>query len=255
MYSTGKTTILAVILISLLSTSVAAEKMAEATAQSNDQKQHSFKGEQTSAVPRYVPPMRGAPSGARLESGGARGFALGQVGITALAPDHVGLTIQNQPTLYWYLSEIVPTRLELTLIADSAIYPLAEVGLEPPKRAGLQRLRLSELGVSLKPDVEYQWTVSLIHNSSQRSNDILTGGGIRHIQPSSKLQLITSSVSERRLPFIYAEEGLWYDAIASVSDLIESNPGDATLRRQRAALLQQIGLQALADADRGLKEN
>jgi Flp pilus assembly protein TadD len=46
---------------------------------------------------------------------------------------------------------------------------------------------------------------------------------------------------------IYAEEGVWYDAIDALSRAIEKSPNDAALREQRAALLEQVGLQAAAN--------
>ena len=52
------------------------------------------------------------------------------------------------------------------------------------------------------------------------------------------------------MPGIYAEAGLWYDAIGALSRLIERNPGDAGLRAMRAGLLEQIGLPAAAAYDR-----
>jgi len=47
-------------------------------------------------------------------------------------------------------------------------------------------------------------------------------------------------------PAIYAAQGFWYDAIAALSQLIDSNPGDKTLREQRADLLEQVRLTAAA---------
>jgi tetratricopeptide (TPR) repeat protein len=41
-----------------------------------------------------------------------------------------------------------------------------------------------------------------------------------------------------------------YDAIASISALIERSPGDPLLRSQRAALLDQVGLREIAEFDR-----
>lgn len=47
-----------------------------------------------------------------------------------------------------------------------------------------------------------------------------------------------------------AATGIWYDAIASIGGLIEQSPDDASLRTQRAALQEQIGLKDAAAADR-----
>ena len=52
----------------------------------------------------------------------------------------------------------------------------------------------------------------------------------------------------------YAEAGHWYDAVASLSELIEATPGDTTLRSQRVALLRQVGLNEIAEYDISLSK-
>ena len=49
---------------------------------------------------------------------------------------------------------------------------------------------------------------------------------------------------------VYAESGLWYDALASVSQAIEHAPREARLRELRAGLLEQVGLREAATYDR-----
>ena len=46
-----------------------------------------------------------------------------------------------------------------------------------------------------------------------------------------------------------ASRGFWYDSMACLCDLIDSNPSDQVLRRQRAGLLNQIGLAKVAEWD------
>ena len=55
-----------------------------------------------------------------------------------------------------------------------------------------------------------------------------------------------SQSDKRNVPHIYAESGIWYDTIMALSELIEANPNDMVLRRQRAALLEQVGLSQVA---------
>ena len=52
--------------------------------------------------PVYKPPQLGAPGG--RVGGGTRGIGGDALSLVALAPNHVGLTTQVQPTFYWYLS-------------------------------------------------------------------------------------------------------------------------------------------------------
>jgi hypothetical protein len=80
-----------------------------------------------------------------------------------------------------------------------------------------------------------------------RTPGVGRGGTIQRITPSGELIARLGQARRDELPSIYAEAGLWYDALAAMSELIESAPDDAGLRRQRAALLNQIGLPLLAD--------
>jgi len=50
--------------------------------------------------------------------------------------------------------------------------------------------------------------------------------------------------------YAYAEEGLWCDALQSISEMIEAAPGKKQLREDRADLLEQVGLISVADAER-----
>jgi hypothetical protein len=43
--------------------------------------------------------------------------------------------------------------------------------------------------------------------------------------------------------------GFWYDAMGCVCSLIQQEPKDPSLRRLRAALLRQVGLNGVADWD------
>ncbi len=167
-----------------------------------------------------------------------------------LAPDHTGLTTRSQPTLYWYLSEPANARLDVTVINDEKIDPLLEQVIGIPKSAGIQSLDLATVGATLKPGIEYRWFVSLTPDEKQRSNDIVASGTIQYIMPDAALKSRIAKANERTLARTYAEDGIWYDAIDSISRTIQYNPGDASLRAQRAALLDQVGLKAAADYDR-----
>ena len=192
----------------------------------------------------YIPPLRGAPM--TRVGGGTRGSIY--VTILALAPDHTGLTVNAQPTLYWYASKRVTVPVEFTLNDPQASRPLLETRLKGPFNPGIRSLPLS--GYSLKSGIEYQWSITLVFDEAQRSKDVVAGGTIRLVQPSSRLEADLRGADPRKMPVIYAAEGIWYDALAFLSQLIEANPADKVLREQRAALLEQVGLNAAATDDR-----
>jgi hypothetical protein len=198
-------------------------------------------------MPVYVPPRRGAPGG--RVGGGTRGVGDKPFLLSVLAPDHVGLTIQDQPCLYWFISNLPAHPIEFTLIKNRAIKPLLEVVLDRPPNPGIQCIRLSDYGLRLEPETLYRWFVTLVPDPDRRSRDILSGGVIQRVPSTDTLQKKLDDSERRRAPHIYAEASLWYDAWAVLSDLLEGSPNDVILRNQRMSLLKQAGLPEVVEYD------
>ena len=198
----------------------------------------------------YQPPMRGSASSGR-GGGGTRGTADGpSVTLEVLVPDHTGLTVSAQPTLYWFVSQRIETDAELTIVDDTSVDPLLELKLTPPIEPGIHALSLQEHGVQLEPNVPYQWFVAVVVDPSQRSFDVIAGGEIERVAQTSELASQLRSVATQETPQAYAEAGIWYDALDGLSTQIGNSPNDAGLRQQRAALLDQVGLPGAAAYER-----
>jgi hypothetical protein len=196
------------------------------------------------SMPVYQPPLRGAPGG--RVGGGTRGIGDELITLFLLAPNHVGLTAQEQPTLYWYLSKPTNLPIEVTIIEDQAIYPLLEKRISVPIQPGINRIRLSDYGISLLLGEQYRWFIAAIPAADRRSKDIIAGGFIERIEVSEALRMKLFQADKLNIPHLYAELGIWYDTIMAISELIEANPNDMNLRKQRAALLEQVGLSQVA---------
>jgi hypothetical protein len=203
----------------------------------------------TQEVPVYRPPLRGAPGG--RVGGGTRGVEREVFVLSVLAPpDHTGLTAQEQVSLYWFISSRTSYPVEVTVVDPGATRPLLEARVPPPVAPGIHRLRLAEHGVRLAPEVRYRWFVAVVPDPDRRARDLLAGATIERVAPAGDLRGRLETAGPERSYFVYAEAGLWYDALAAVSELIEGAPKDPALRRQRAALLEQVGLQDAARHDR-----
>jgi hypothetical protein len=182
--------------------------------------------------------MRGAPGG--RVGGGTRGVAGRDVFVlSVLAPDHKALTVSDQPSLYWFISSDTSLPIELAIADPNATEPLLETRLPSPAPRGVHRIRLADFPVKLEPGVAYRWSVTVVPDANRRSRDILASGTIERVEPSAVLAARLQSARTGDLPFIYAEEGIWYDALAVLSDLIDGAPENGDLQRQRAALLSQ----------------
>ena len=199
-------------------------------------------------LPIYTPRNKTTPR-ARV-GGGLRGTEGKDPEIVALVPDHVGLTVKQAPSLNWFLSKPTSLPIRFTLIDTRAVKPLHEGPIPTPSRAGVQSLDLKELGLTLEPDVQYRWYISAIRNPDSPSQDIVAGGMIERCEFSTCLVEMEVDLScDRQSVVRNAVRGFWYDAISCLSDLIKTNPQDASLRRMRAALLRQVGLNGVAEWD------
>jgi hypothetical protein len=169
--------------------------------------------------------------------------------LTVLAPDHSALTVSEQPSLFWFISGSTSLPIEVTLMDVRTTQPVLETRLTPPAAPGVQRIRLADHGVRLEPGVPYRWFVTIVPNSNRRSRDILAGGAIERIEPPEGLTAKLAQASKGETATLYAEAGVWYDALSAISDQIESAPNDAGLRKQRAMFLVQAGLPAVGEAE------
>ncbi len=199
-------------------------------------------------VARYRSPRRN-PRRRRI-GGGTRGPGDPMPTLSVLAPSHTGLTLHAQPMLYWYVSKATTYPVEVNLIeAQGRIAPLFEIRLSPPVPAGVHRIRLADYGVHLAPGVRYQWSVALIRDLRSRSRDLVAGGSIERIGLVDALQARLTQAGKADKTWIYADAGIWYDAVSTLSALIDAAPQETQLREQRAALLEQVGLAAAAAYD------
>jgi hypothetical protein len=196
---------------------------------------------------RFRPQTTGAAS-VRV-TGGSRGTGDAAIALDVLAPDDIGTTTQEQPSLFWFQSRPAEARFELTLLQQNKVKPLIQVKAERASKAGIQRLRLSDHGVKLTPGVEYQWVVALVSDPDNRSTDQVASGVIKRVAPAADLKEKISQATAASLANLYADAGIWYDALAALSDQIEAQPENKALRQTRAELLRQVGLNAASQAE------
>ena len=199
-------------------------------------------------LPLYQPPKKLTPR-ARVGSG-LRGTDGSDPVLVALVPDHVGLTVKKAPVLNWFLSKPTTYPLKFTLIDIRSVTPLHEGLIPTPVHAGIQSIDLKEWGLVLEPDIQYRWYISAIRDPEKPGTDIVAGGIIERCEFNTCLVEMQVDLScDRQSVLRNALRGFWYDAMACLCELIDANPSDQTLRRQRAALLNQIGLSGVAEWD------
>lgn len=201
-----------------------------------------------SSQPLYTPPKKFTPR-ARV-GGDVRGTDGTDPEVKALVPDHVGYTVRENPALNWFMSKSTVYQVRFTLRDDRSTRSFQEKIIPTPKQPGIYTINLKDLGLVLEPNVQYKWFVSVIRDAESPSKDIVAGGVIERGEVSEflaergiKLDCTDQSVMDN------AHAGLWYDAMGCLCNLIDADPKNDKLRRLRARLLRDVGLNGVAEWD------
>ncbi|MEB3358363.1 MAG: DUF928 domain-containing protein [Synechococcales bacterium] len=197
----------------------------------------------------YNPPPVGLPG--RREGGGTRGdCSSADKPLMALMPDtNFGQTVSDYPTFYWYVPQISAEAAEFVLLDEDnneifiTTFAIADqpgvISLSLPEGSGMPPLEVGK---------DYNWYFSLICDFSDRSGDLFTNGWIRRVDTTTLGlgdRLMTASESDRAL--IYAEAGLWFEALDTLARLRRLNPSDPAVQAQWGTLLRSVGLDEMVN--------
>jgi len=174
--------------------------------------------------------------------------------IAPLTPQSgAGLSMTDQPNLYWYMSYWWAGDLAFTLNEFGTDEPIIEdsirrsdckkypdEGKDEGKDDLICHLRLADYGVSLEPNKDYEWFVFIVMDPEQRTSDWLSSAFVRYTKPSGQLtNRLNSTPLEQRFS-IYKENNFWYDAIDNLAVRIEQQPkSKSDLRKELKGLIEQ----------------
>lgn len=183
--------------------------------------------------------------------GGTRGRCLGDADsqpLTAIIPvteQRLELTTLPHPTVLIYIPKTVAKTATFVIVdksSDSMVYK-TEINLQ--KQPGILAIEMPKNQPELQAGINYRWTVSLECNSS---NPPFVQGWIKRIQPSSELTQALQEKTSADQWLVYANEGIWYDAIAALAVLRQAEPNNPELESYWQKLLQDVKLNGVATA-------
>lgn len=198
----------------------------------------------TDVLAAYRPPRNGsAPSSSSVSSSGVRRACLDEDGAMLLfAPrSHVGRTVSTRPSVSWFIPDNDPLEMELRLYeldsnGDRTLLEKTVLQTTP----GIMQASVSETQPDLVPGNRYLWQVIVLCNPNRPSSALVDEAEMEILLPTTN---ITSAVAQVTTPQarsdVYAEAGLWYDALAQV----------AMVQTTEAAAYRQNLLQDLANLE------
>lgn len=172
----------------------------------------------------------------------------GKIKLTALVPENnIGRTVSEYPVFFFYLPETEAQLAEFVLqdAKGNQIYQTTlkinnssgVIGVSIPANKNVSPLRLGK---------NYRWSVALICNTEDRSADVLETGIVRRVELSADIRSQLEQANAREKAVIYAQNGIWQDALSTLAVARSANPNDAQLAADWKSLLDSVKLSEIA---------
>lgn len=197
----------------------------------------------------FAPPDRGAPP---VTAGGASrsSCVAGPVSLAGLIPaSGEGRTVEASPALFVYVPKTSATEAEFVL-KDEDDNDIARMTLPLPSQAGIIKVNLSESEAI--PDLEvggdYHWYLAAICNPQNRLDDVFAEGWLQRAEASAAGSDRGQTAPSLAAVDSYLQANLWHDALATLVELRQANPDDATVAAKWQEVLSQTGLDSIAEA-------
>ncbi|MCL1473205.1 DUF928 domain-containing protein [Argonema antarcticum] len=198
-------------------------------------------------VKQYVPPSdRSRPQ--RTEGSGSRGCTNSvPVSLNLLTPnDHIAQTVSGRPTFFWYVSNAANVPMEFSLVEPGATQPIFQQQLKVDK-AGIVKVEIPANVSELAVGKQYRWTVALLCSQKRPSENIYARAWIERASISPVLnQKLAAAGDDRDRALVYAQSGIWQDAVATLYKFHLANPGERQALDMLNTLLKQVGVAQVA---------
>jgi Domain of Unknown Function (DUF928) len=209
-----------------------------------------------------LPPNLGAPKG-RTGGGASRGTCIQSQAMHAVLPSDAdrsySLTASERPTFWFYLPNRPhpETRLEFVLQDATDRYVYKTVLTQPKVSAGLVSVTVPEQSSPLVANATYSWTLSLqcnpekprqmafIRGSIQRVAIASSSRAMTHQESASILSTAITTSDQATKARLYAQQGLWYDAITILAQALQTQSADPSTVQVWKDLLERSGLTGL----------
>jgi hypothetical protein len=159
----------------------------------------------------------------------------------------IALTISEQPTFWFYIPEqpYANVTAELVLL-DELQHAIAIQSVSVEDASGIIGVPLNQ---TLEVDVVHRWVFSVESRDGNLSERAFVEGVVQRIDPDEALQAaIAAATSDQDRVRIYANHGIWHDALTLLIELHQAAPSDTVISRDWDNFLNSVGLGAIAQA-------
>jgi len=157
------------------------------------------------------------------------------------------LTVSEQPKFLVYVPPTSASFLELRVEDDQSQQIGEIVRLSLTETPGIYSISLAETAPPLEMSKDYKWLVSMTCQAGD-PNDPLVEGLVRRILPDSSLTHSLESVEDLDKVAVYAEAGIWQDAVVNLAVLRQTQPNNLDVVSAWENLLEYAEFEDMVNA-------
>ncbi len=193
----------------------------------------------------FNPPKKGAP--VSTAGGATRGHceAKGKSLTSLLPKEKLGLTISERPSLFWAIPRSAVSTAQLTILGNKDADVVYETTVALPKTPGIIQFALPKDAPALEVGKQYHWFLSVNCKADGTGSEIAVDGWIERIEPTLALARALKAADPKQQVKLYAEAGIWHEALTTLATLRLSQPKDTRLTTNWKELLKSVGLTSI----------
>jgi hypothetical protein len=163
-----------------------------------------------------------------------------------LPTTNLGYTISTHPTLLIYVPDVKADTAEFILEEnqrDSASYrQIYSTKLSLKQTGGFVSVTLPPDIPPLEVDRQYRWSFMVMCDADDFSGNPTVEGWIQRVEASPALRANLQQVPVTAHAAIYAESGIWFEALSSLAKRRQDSPQDQALLQDWRDLLESVKL-------------
>jgi hypothetical protein len=161
----------------------------------------------------------------------------------------LGLTTAEHPT-FWFYVPYLPKDINSVkfVLLDEKKNSLTKepIPITLSNTPGVISVTIPKTEKPLEIGQYYHWYFLIDCNPQSRSEDIAVEGLVQRIVPSYELTRRLETATPRQRVALYAQAGIWQDAVTTLGELKRTKPKDATLAADWKELLESVGLEDIS---------
>ncbi|NEO48410.1 MAG: DUF928 domain-containing protein [Moorea sp. SIO4A3] len=190
---------------------------------------------------KFTLPPKGAPGKRR---GAATRGCSDQEFIALVPGTNFGLTTSERPTFWFYVPYADNRNIQAEFrLDDKELKEIYKEKFTLQNTPGIVKITLPETVLPLVTEDLYHWRFSVICQWVKLDDAV--SGGVERVSISSDLEKQLEGKNPRKRIAVYAQEGLWFDALTTLAEVRLANPQDKRLAQDWADLLEQVGLKEI----------